>query len=821
MSSIGQDLRQAVRALRRHPGFTGLGALTVGLAVGANTALFSVAQAVLLDPLPYADPGRLVFVWSELPRAGYARAPLSGPELHDLRAKSRTLQGLAAVWATSASLVEGREPEPLRLGLVTTDFLSLLGVEPQLGRGFEHGDEGPGAPPGVLLSDGLWRRRFAADPRVVGRAVRLDGGWGFRGGVYTVVGVLPAGFRLLLPPEANVPETLDALAPFESDLAHDPRAQYYLRTVGRLAPAATLAAARAEVDAIGAELAAAYPEYAESGRRLYAVGLQADAVHHVRPALVALGAGVACLLLVAAVNLASLLLARVQARRGELSLRAALGAAPARLARQVLLESLLVAGLGAAIGSVLAAGLVALLPLVDPGQLPRLDAVRVDLRVLALALGAALAAGLLAGIAPLRDALRHDLVEALSDAGRGTGGGARQRARSALVVAQLAIGCVLLVGAGLLLRAFVRLQHVDPGFEPAAVTTFRTSLPPARYPTQHRIAEFAAELERRLTGVPGVKAVGLVNQLPLDDVANWSTPYLSAEAEAAGESAAEADARVVSPGYLRAIGAQLVAGRSFEARDDARAPLVVIVDEALAQRAWPWREAVGRRLRVELWRDPGFVEEWAEVVGVVRHVHHHGVAQAPREQVYLPMAQAARSQLGVVVRAALPPESLRGPLRQAVAALDPELALSEPVPLAAAVRRSLGAPRFTTLVAGAFAGLALLLAAVGLYGVVATAVGQRRREFGVRVALGARRADLGRLVLAQGGRLAFVGVGLGLLASLPATRLLAGALYGLDSNDPLVFAAGPLLLVLVALAACAVPAQRASRVDPIATLRQE
>jgi predicted permease len=542
--ALGRDVVLAVRQLRRNPGFAAAVVATLALAIGANAAVFSVVDAVLLAPPPYREPDRLLFVWSNLDRAGYHRGPISGPELADLRQESRSFDGLAAIWATSAQITGEGEPEQLRIGLVTSNFFSVLGAEPAHGRGFERAEEGRGAPGAVVLSDGLWRRRFGADPALVGRTVRIDGT------PLTVVGIAPPGLRLLFPPDANVPVEPQAFVPFPDDLPRDPRGLYYLRTFGRLAPGVTREQAAQEIAALGRRIEAAHAEYAASGRSFFAVGLQDDAVRETRPALLLLLGAVGLVLLLACVNVANLLLGRELARREQMAVRAALGATRGRLVRQVLVETLALVGLGLVGG--LGVGQVLLDQLLSfrPATLARYE-VGLSWPVLAFTAGAGILAAVTVSLVGLASALRLDLAAALRGARRSGDDAPRRRARRLLVVSEVALGTVLLVGAGLLVRSFHALHRVDPGFRPERVTTFRLGLPRARYPDRAAAVRFAQNLEERLLALPGVESVGAVSALPYDDAPNWSTPYSLEGADEKTRGSHEADSRSVSPGFFR------------------------------------------------------------------------------------------------------------------------------------------------------------------------------------------------------------------------------------------------------------------------------
>ncbi len=813
--ALGRDVTLAVRQLRRSPGFAAAVVSTLALAIGANAAVFSIVQAVLLEAPPYREADRLMFVWSNLDRAGYHRGPISGPELADLRQESRSFEALAAIWATSVQITGEGEPEQLRIGLVTSNFFSVLGAEPAQGRGFEPGEEGRGAPRVVVLSDGLWRRRFGADPAVVGRAVRVDGT------PLTVVGIAPPGLRLLFPPDANVPVEPQAYIPFPDDLPRDPRRLYYLRTFGRLAPGVMPEQAAQEIAALGRRIEAAHAEYAASGRSFFAVGLQDDAVRETRPPLLLVLGAVGLVLLLACVNVANLLLGRELARREQMAVRAALGATRGRLVRQVLVETLVLVGLGLAAGLVGGHVLLDLLLFVRPAALARYHVAALSWPVLAFTAGAALVAAVLVSLVGLASALRLDLAAALRGAGRSGNDAPRRRVRRLLVVSEVALGTVLLVGAGLLLRSFHALQQVDAGFRPERVATFRIGLPGVRYPDRAAFVAFARSLEERLLSLPGVEAAGAVSALPYDDAPNWSTPYSFDGVDEKTRGSHEADSRSVSPGFFRTVGAELVAGRFFEEHDDLRSGPVVIVDDRLAEKVWPGRDAVGQRLQVEFLVEGDFAPTWATVVGVVRHIRHRSLSEVVREQVYVPHRQSPRNPMAWTVRTSAGRELDTAAVRRIVAGLDRELPVYDVRPLEAYVADARGRSRFTTLLISAFAAVALALAAIGIYGVVSYSVLRRRREIGVRLALGARAEQVRRTVLREGMTLVAAGLAFGLVGAAALSRAARGLLYAVSALDPLTYATVAVALGAVALAASWAPARRASLLEPTEVLRSE
>jgi len=804
-----RDARYAWRGLWRSPGFAAATILTLGLGIGATTAIFSAVDALLLAPLPYRDSGRLVFVWSDMTEEGYPRAPLSGPELADLRQRATRFGGFGAIWSSSAALNGEGEPEQIRIGRVTTDFFSVLGAEATVGRTFREGDDAKNAEARILLGDALWRRRFGGDASIVGRRILVNGQ------PTTVVGVMPSSFRLLLPPDSAVPDDLEAFVPFWPGMTEGNRGQQFLRVVGRLKPGATLAEGKGEVDAIAARVSKEFPEYGSAGRRYNTVGLHDDGVREVRPALLALFGGVGILLLITCVNVAGLLAARAAARRPEIALRVALGAGRGRLFRQCLVEGVVLAGLGAVAGLAVAQGALRLLVAARPASLDRIAAAGIDGRVLAFTAGTSLLWGVLLSLAPLSEVARTSAVAGL----KGAGPGARSRTRNALVAAQVALGVVLAVGAGLVGRTFLRLQAVDPGFRADNVLSFRLALPDSRYEDAAAFNAFCRRFESELRALPGVTAAGIVSHFPFDHIPNWGGPYLARPA-ADDSSSPMADYRAASPGFFDAVGARIVAGRGFEESDDERGEPVVVVDERLARLAWPGESAVGKRLRVDP-RSNGKPDTWVTVVGVVRHLRHRRLTEEVREQIYFPERQINRNPAAYVVRAASDPATLAGPIREALAKLDPALPISEVRPLADYVTAARGAPRFMTILAAAFAAVALFLAGVGLYGVVAYSVTRRRKEFGVRIALGARPWQVEALVLAEGLGVTAVGLAVGLPAAALVARLLRSQLFGVTPQDAASWGAAVVLLSGAALLASWLAARRAARSSPLEALRAD
>src|SRR5579864_9069804 len=806
-----REVRFARRSLGRTPGFTTAVVLTFALGIGANTAIFSVVRVMLLAPLPYRQSSQLVFIWSDMTAAGYPRAPLSGPELMDLRAAGTRFSGFGAIWANTTTLTGQGDPEQLRIGLVTTDFFRLLGVDAALGRTFTSDDDT--ASPSILLSWGLFQRRFGGDATLFGRPVIVNGQSA------TVVGVMPASFRLLMPTDASVPDGLEAWQPLRAPaLAREPRGQLYLRVVGRMKPGVTLVEAQGEVAAIAASISRTFTEYGTAGRQFRVVGLQAEGVRLIRPALIAVFVGVTILLLIACANVAGLLGTRAASRGRETALRTSLGASPWHLARQSLAEGLVISVMGGAVGALVGWSGLKILLLWRPASLGRLGAASVDMRVLGFTAGVALVWGLVCSMAPLLEHLKTDASAALRHDGQRVTGDGRPRARTLLAVVQVALGAALLVAASLMTRTFEAVQHIDPGFAFDRAMTFRLAVPFARYRSPAAFVTFDRQLEGRLRALPGVTGAGAISHLPYDDLPNWGGPYLSQQG-ADASIAPDADYRSVTPGFFEETGVHLIEGRFFTDADDRSAAPSVIIDDLLAQRSWPSATAVGR----QLWVDPGsngVPTKSVTVVGVVRHLRVRSLVEDLTEQVYFPLAQALRDPMAWVVRTTGDPSALVTPIRAAVAGLDPQIPIYDVRPFSSYVKEASAGQRFTMSLVLCFAAVALMLAAVGVYGVMAYAVGRRRNEFGVRLALGARPGQLRAAVFREGGVILLAGLALGAVVAVPGAYLLRSQLFGVTPLDPVTYATAGALLGASLLGACWWPAQRATVANPLDLLRE-
>ena len=814
--SFLQDLRYAARLLVKKPAFTIFALLSLAVGIGVNTAIFSIVNVVLLEPLPYEHGRQLAIVWTTFPSAGVSRAVASGPELAELRKRSRLFQDFAGTWVGSAILIGEGEPEQIRLGQVTANFFSVLGVKAALGRTFLPEEEGGGRAPVILISDSLWRRRYAADPHIVGKSIRTANA------TLTVVGVMPHDFELILPVDTGVPPDIQAWIPFQYPLDQSPRELGFLRVIARLRDGANFAQAQAELDGIARGLRAEFREYSDQQMGLVVLPLQADATRDVRAPLLALFAGVGLVLLLSCANVANLLLARAGERTREMTMRRALGATRSRIVRQLLTESVLLAVLGGSAAVGVAAVLLKLVPIFWPRVVPRLSAVALDTPTLLFTLGLSLLTGIIFGLTPALQGSRANAAESLKVAGKNFASG-NQRLRRLLVLAEVAFAFVLLTGAGLMLRTFAHLLQVDPGFRPQSVFTFAISPPGIRYRGDPQIINLLTELEKALSALPGVEEAGSISHLPFDDYGNWYSYYFPEGRPLEKQQTTMADHRSISPSAFRALGIPLLAGRYFTESDDASHPQVVIVDDMLAEKTWPGQSAVGKRLSVETYHNRQFKQEWAEVVGVVKHVRYHSLMRQVRPQVYLPYMQNSRGtmQMSFVLKTQGTAESLLPEVRKAVAALDKELPVSRFRPLDDLVNIARTSTRFTTLLSGLLAMISVLLACIGIYGVTSCSVRQATNEIGVRMALGAQRTDILRMVLRQSMLFIVLGVVVGLLCSAAVAPLLSSLLFQVRPLDLMTFMLVMTLLLVIGLLACLLPATRASRLDPMAALRYE
>jgi len=805
-----QDVRFAIRMLFKRPGFTVIAVGTLALGIGANTAIFTVVHSVLLQQLPFSKADRLAIVWSVYGHEG--RAPASGPELMTIRERSRLFEDLGGIWAQSGALTGPGEPEQVKLGMVTANFLGILGSNPQLGRSFLSSEEGPGAPFVAILSDGLWRRRYGGDPGMIGRAVRLNGQ------PTTIVGVMPPGFKIIFPEGSSVPPEMDAFVPFRSQLASDPPDQSYLRVIGRLRDAVTVAEAQNELETIAAHLRSQYTTFVDPPLGLQVVPLQGDLVRNIRPALLALFGGAGLVLLIACANVANLLLSRANERTREITLRTAMGAGRGRLIRQLLTESVLLFCCGGAAAISFGWGALQLLLALQPKEMERLSAIQMDAPVFAFTFAVAIGGGLLFGLAPALGAGKLDLAKSLKEA-RQTGSPASRRHRNLLVSAEVALGFILLIGAGLMLQTFARLLQVNPGFASRNVLTFQVSVPWEKHKGSASGVRFLLTLKENLAGIPGVEAVGITSHLPFDDtLPNWYSFYWPEGAPKEQQNTIMADHRSILPGYFKSMGVTFLAGRDFDDHDVAENLKLAITDDTVAREAWPGQDAVGKLINIE---NGNFVRDTAQVVGVVKHLQYHTLTNQVRGQIYLLYPHAVRTHMAVTLKSKLNSHSLLPLIRQQVAALDKDLPIYHLELMTDYVESARRQTRFVTLLAGVMAGIALLLACTGIYAVTTYSVVQRTGELGIRTALGAQSGELFALVLRQSMLPVALGISIGFVLSLLLTPLLSTLLFGVRPTDALTYVAGAFLLSAAALIASVLPARRTLRVDPMVALRYE
>jgi putative ABC transport system permease protein len=807
MGTFLQDLRYGVRMLLKHPGFTVIAVLALALGIGANSAIFSVVNTVLLRPLPFAEPERLVRL-GEGPRGQRPeRGVFSFPDYKDVQAQAQTLEAVAGYQGSGGVLTttDGTEPERVRGANVAADYFNVLGVQPELGRVFTRAEDQPNATV-IVISHSLWQRRFGANPQALGQQLK------FGNSIMTVIGVMPAGFEFPFRAEHQ-----DYWEPINDRPTPDreQRDARMLDVIARLKPGVTVAQARAELETIARRLEQQYPA-ANTNIAIAPVALHDDLTGDVRPALFILLGAVGLVLLIACANVANLLLARATARQKEIAIRTALGASRLRIVRQLLIESLLLALAGGGLGLLLAMWGVDLLVAASPADIPRVQQVGLDARVLAFTLALSALTGIIFGLVPALHASKPDLNDALKDGSRGsTESLRRNRVRSFLVVAEVALSLMLLIGAGLLLKSFMRLLQTDAGFDAGHVLTLDIPLSRQRYDTPAKQADFFHRLIERAQTLPGIETAGVVNILPLSDLDESISFQIAGRPPAPPGAVPEGNYTIASPGYFAALKLALRAGRLFNAQDNAQAPPVALVSEALVRRYFAGENPIGQRLKLDSEDQP------REIVGIVGDVRRAALETEARPEYYLPYEQAAERRMNLVVRTPGDAAAMTATVRGAVKELDKDQLIWQTRTLEELRSASVASRRFNMMLLGLFAVVALLLAVLGIYGVMAYSVTRRTHEIGVRIALGAQARDVLKLIIGQGMTLAVIGVGLGLLGALAVTRTMASLLYGVSATDPAIFAGLALLLAFVAFVACYVPARRATKVDPMVALRYE
>jgi putative ABC transport system permease protein len=812
--TVIQDIRFGSRSLRRNPAFAAVAILTLALGIGANAAIFSVVNTVLLRPLPWSEPDRAVMIWSKW--TAFDKTWVATGEVVDYRRRAKTLNEVAAWGEGQVNLTGDGDPERVSSASVTANLFSTLGVGAMMGRTFSAAEDVRNGPNVVVLGHALWSRRYGADPGIVGRTIQINGN------TYEVTGVMPPGF--VLPTDFQNPEPSQLWLPLQMDPASMDHGSHGLYAAARLKPGATVRQAADELHGIAVAMTeeGLYPRQMQFDTVV--LSLTDEVVGNVRRAIWLLFGAVAFLLLIACANVANLLLARAEGRQREIAVRAALGASRLRVMRQLLTESLVLTSIATTVGLALAFVGVRFVGWWNPANVPRVADVTVNLRVLLFTAGVAVVTSLAFSLAPAVRALRVDLTDSLKDGAQGaSSGGGRQRYRHALVVIEMALAVVLLVGAGLMLRSLWALQRVQLGFDPSRVLTMRLSLPATSYQTAEQVVDFYTRLLDRVRAIPNVRTAGAVRALPLGSTIGDFGLRVEGFTPTPG-TGAKGDWQIASSGYLEAIGERVIRGRAITPDDKTDTMLVALINEEMARRYWAGRDPIGGRFQIG-----GGAQNrpFITVVGIVADVRHNGITEAVKEKFYVPHTQWHKSvgnairSMTLVMKTQGDPQALANPVRQTIRELDPNLPVAAVRTMDEVVAATLSAPRFTGMLLGVFAALALALSAIGIYGVLSYVVSRRTREIGIRVAIGAGRGQVLRLVLGSGVGLALVGIAFGLAAAASLSRVMTTLLHDVRPGDPATYAAVAAALTLVAIVASLIPAWRATRVDPVKALKAE
>ncbi len=810
LSDLWQDLRYGLRMLAKNPGFAAVAVIALALGIGANSAIFSVVNTVLLRPLPYKNPERLVMVWEENSKQGFPRDTPSPANFIDWRDQNHVFESMAAIVEASFNLTGAGDPERIDGHGVSAGLFSLLGVEPQLGRAFRSEEDKPGGSHVVIISYGLWQRRFGSDPGIIGNPINLNGK------SFIVVGVMPRTFQFpTRKDQLWVPLAFDAKEAGQ-------RGSHYLEVIARIKPGVTLQQAQAEMTTIATRLQQQYPE-TNTSIGAVVTPLHEQVVGDIKPALLVLLGAVAFVLLIACANVANLLLARAAVRQKEIALRLALGAGRARLIRQFLTESVLLAALGGGIGLLLAVVGLSVLKRFIPPNISQAQAITIDAKVLIFTVLVSILTGLIFGLAPATQAANFNLNDTLKESGRDSAAGSRgNRIRGLLVISEVAVSFILLIGAGLLINSFLHLRNVDPGFRAERALTMKIVLPEPRYADKEQRGVFYRELIRRVETLPGVSSAAVATNLPLTESGNSVGVSIEGHADPAPDRVPIVITRIISPRYFETMGIPLLKGRAFteEDKSESESPSVIVVSETTARSFWPGEDALGKHIKVG--SPSNNDNKWLTVIGVVKDVRQFELVVEPKPQMYLPFTQANFFEpRALVVKTNLEPLSLAATVRKTVWEIDKDQPVSDIASMEHIVSESVARQRFSMLLLGIFAGLALVLAAVGIYGVMSYSVAQRTHEIGIRMALGAQKKDVLKLTIGQGLKLVLIGVAIGLGAAFILTRVIASLLFGVSATDPITFVAISLVLIGVAMLASLIPALRAMKVDPMFALRYQ